>query len=186
MGGTEAFPDLGKHCHLADCRLLDFLPFTCDSCRQVFCLEHKNYKSHDCPIGINNKNRRVTICETCGISIEVTGCDGEAEKLILEKHQKSGTCDPKKKKKKPTCPVKRCRETLSFSNSNICKNCEITFCLRHRFPADHTCMHLIKVPQPRVNNKFLLALTSRSSKDCAKDVVSRSISSPGTPSVKAN
>lgn len=35
-GGTEAFPDLGKHCQLLDCHQLDFLPFTCDGCKQVF------------------------------------------------------------------------------------------------------------------------------------------------------
>jgi len=35
-GGTEAFPDLGKHCQRVDCHQLDFLPFTCDGCKQVF------------------------------------------------------------------------------------------------------------------------------------------------------
>lgn len=35
-GGTEAFPDLGKHCQHVDCHQLDFLPFTCDGCKQVF------------------------------------------------------------------------------------------------------------------------------------------------------
>ncbi|XP_040868754.1 uncharacterized protein [Glycine max] len=34
-GGTEAFPDLGKHCQHRDCNQLDFLPFTCDGCQQV-------------------------------------------------------------------------------------------------------------------------------------------------------
>jgi hypothetical protein len=34
-GGTEAFPDLGKHCQHLDCHQLDFLPFTCDGCKQV-------------------------------------------------------------------------------------------------------------------------------------------------------
>jgi len=34
-GGTEAFPDLGKHCQHVDCHRLDFLPFTCDGCKQV-------------------------------------------------------------------------------------------------------------------------------------------------------
>lgn len=34
--GTEAFPDLGRHCQRSDCNQLDFLPFKCDGCHQVF------------------------------------------------------------------------------------------------------------------------------------------------------
>ena len=36
--GTPEFPDLGKHCSVSDCRLIDFLPFTCDRCNQVLFL----------------------------------------------------------------------------------------------------------------------------------------------------
>lgn len=48
-GGTEAFPDLGRHCQLSDCHQLDFLPFTCHACHKVshfypfilrFCFTH--------------------------------------------------------------------------------------------------------------------------------------------------
>ena len=33
--GTPQFPDLGKHCSVDDCKLIDFLPFTCDRCKKV-------------------------------------------------------------------------------------------------------------------------------------------------------
>jgi len=33
--GSPEFPDLGKHCADSDCKLVDFLPFTCDRCYQV-------------------------------------------------------------------------------------------------------------------------------------------------------
>ena len=33
--GTPAFPNLGKHCSVDDCKLIDFLPFTCDCCNKV-------------------------------------------------------------------------------------------------------------------------------------------------------
>ncbi|KAJ0782643.1 putative transcription regulator A20-like family [Helianthus annuus] len=33
--GTPAFPDLGKHCSVDDCKLIDFLPFTCDCCNKL-------------------------------------------------------------------------------------------------------------------------------------------------------
>lgn len=34
-GGTEAFPDLGRHCQHSECKQLDFLPFNCNGCRKV-------------------------------------------------------------------------------------------------------------------------------------------------------
>ncbi|KAI4351504.1 hypothetical protein L6164_005870 [Bauhinia variegata] len=193
-GGTEAFPDLGKHCQHLDCNQLDFLPFTCDGCHKVFCLEHRSFKSHSCPKS-DDKSRKVVVCETCSMAIETTGYNGEDEKAILEKHEKSGNCDPRKKKK-PVCPVRRCKEVLTFSNTSTCKTCQMKVCLKHRFPADHDCK---RVAPPRSlsssvaaaaggrwTDRFLAALASRNGKDCAKNG-SRSNSPPSSsPSVKVH
>ncbi|KAL8130614.1 hypothetical protein V2J09_019769 [Rumex salicifolius] len=197
-GGTEAFPDLGRHCQHPDCNQLDFLPFTCDGCKFVFCLEHRSFKSHECPKSDHN-SRKVIICELCSTSIETTGRDGEDEKAILERHEKSKDCNPLKKKK-PKCPAKRCREVLTFSNTAICKSCHGKVCLKHRFPADHSCNSMDStvavaiatgLSGPSSNNpNFLAALASRLGKECgingggnAKGKVA--VSSPRTPSVKA-
>ena len=193
-GGTEAFPDLGKHCQQPDCKQLDFLPFTCEGCKQVFCLEHRSYMSHSCPKSDHN-SRKVIICETCSISIETTGHGGQDEEAILKKHQNSGTCDPQNKKK-PICPVKRCKEVLTFSNSSTCKTCHIKVCLKHRFPADHACGRAasspvsVSVTAPASasgwwNNKFLAAFASRTEQECGKSGGGSSASAPGNPSVKA-
>ncbi|KAL3526457.1 hypothetical protein ACH5RR_011113 [Cinchona calisaya] len=188
-GGTEAFPDLGRHCQHSDCHLLDFLPFTCGACHKVFCLDHRSYKSHDCPKS-QLTSRKVVVCEICSTAIETTGSDGVDEKSILEKHEKSGDCDPKKKKK-PTCSVRRCKEILTFSNTTTCKHCQIKFCLKHRFPADHACKQKISSPSPllkdgrEANNKFLLALALRNAKECGNKIRA-STSPPPTPSVKAH
>ncbi|KAK7266202.1 hypothetical protein RIF29_18844 [Crotalaria pallida] len=193
-GGTEAFPDLGKHCQHQDCNLLDFLPFTCQGCKQVFCLEHRSYKSHECPKSDHN-SRKVVVCETCSISIETTGhISQEEEAAILEKHHKSGKCDPNNKKK-PICPVKRCKGVLTFSNTSTCKTCNIKVCLKHRFPADHACGKAASSSLPsaanaasangRWNNRFLAALASRNAQDCGKSKGRNSSSPPSTPSVKA-
>lgn len=40
--------DIGKHCGLKDCKRLDFLPFECDGCSGVFCLDHKGRTAHAC------------------------------------------------------------------------------------------------------------------------------------------
>ncbi|XP_059294074.1 zinc finger AN1 domain-containing stress-associated protein 12 [Lycium ferocissimum] len=188
-GGTEAFPDLGRHCQLSDCHQLDFLPFTCHACQKVFCVEHRSCKSHECPKSDYN-SRKVLVCEICSVSIETTGFQGEDDKAILQKHEKSGDCDPKKKKK-PTCPVKRCKEVLTFSNTSTCKTCRIQVCLKHRFPADHACKRNSSTSQPLVkdrteaNNKFLTALAARSGNDCGNKNRASSSSPPTNPSVKA-
>ncbi|XP_031110417.1 zinc finger AN1 domain-containing stress-associated protein 12 [Ipomoea triloba] len=189
-GGTEAFPDLGRHCEFSDCRQLDFLPFKCDACRHVFCVDHRSYISHAC-LKSDRHSRKVLVCDACSMSIETTGCGGEdEEKAILQRHQKLGHCDPAKKKK-PTCPVRRCKEPLTFSNTTVCKGCQIPVCLKHRFPADHACKgRATSSPAPAplrgaTNNKFLVAFAARNEKDCGNKS-RESTSSPTTiPSVKA-
>lgn len=112
------------------------------------------------------------VCEACSIAIETTGFDGEDEKKILERHEKSGDCDPKKKKK-PTCPVRRCKEVLTFSNTATCKTCRVKICLKHRFPADHACQQLrspSSAPATTAANKFLAAFTARNGKDCGNKI----------------
>ncbi|XP_055966768.1 AN1-type zinc finger protein 1 [Sorex fumeus] len=41
--------DIGQHCQVAHCRQKDFLPFKCDGCSGIFCLEHRSRSSHNCP-----------------------------------------------------------------------------------------------------------------------------------------
>uniref|UniRef100_A0A8C5NYD2 Zinc finger, AN1-type domain 1 n=1 Tax=Jaculus jaculus TaxID=51337 RepID=A0A8C5NYD2_JACJA len=41
--------DIGQHCQVPHCRQRDFLPFVCDGCSGIFCLEHRSKDSHDCP-----------------------------------------------------------------------------------------------------------------------------------------
>ncbi|KAK0584773.1 hypothetical protein LWI29_018448 [Acer saccharum] len=192
-GGTEAFPDLGRHCQNPDCQQLDFLPFKCDGCHKVFCLEHRSYKSHECQKQ-DIKSRKVIVCEVCSVSIETTGCNEENEKTLLEKHIKSGDCDPKKHKK-PTCPVRRCKEVLTFSNTSTCKTCNLTVCLKHRFPADHACNKKdsmmvgkeVVTAKGRWQDRFLVSFASRNGKECTKTdrSSSKASSSKSTPSVKA-
>ncbi|XP_062151308.1 zinc finger AN1 domain-containing stress-associated protein 12 [Alnus glutinosa] len=181
-GGTEAFPDLGQHCQHPDCHQLDFLPFKCDGCRKVFCSEHRSYRTHECPKSDHN-SRKVVVCEACSMSIEVTGRDGEGEKKMLERHERSGNCDPKKKKK-PTCPVGRCKEILTFSNTSTCKTCQLKVCLKHRFPADHACRQA-QACKGSWNDKFLAALASRNGRDCSKNGRGSASPSSTSSSVKA-
>ena len=66
-------------------------------------------------------------------SIETTGSDKQGIKSLLVEHERSGDCDPRKRKK-PVCPVKRCSESLTSANNLTCKDSGVKFCLKHEFP----------------------------------------------------
>lgn len=48
------FPDLGSQCSYTLCQQLDFLPFKCNRCNKIFCLEHMRYDNHQCPVKKDN------------------------------------------------------------------------------------------------------------------------------------
>ncbi|XP_047066201.1 zinc finger AN1 and C2H2 domain-containing stress-associated protein 16-like [Lolium rigidum] len=136
--GTPEFPDLGRHCSVGDCHQIDFLPFTCDRCEYVFCLQHRSYTSHKCPVA-NNKDVTVVICPLCAKGVRLN--PNEDANITWEAHVNTD-CDPsnyQRATKKKKCPVPRCKETLTFSNTIRCKDCSKEHCLKHRFGPDHMC-----------------------------------------------
>lgn len=137
--GTPEFPDLGKHCTVDDCRQIDFLPFTCDRCSQVFCLDHRSYIKHNCPKA-DRKDVTVVICPLCAKGVRLI--PDEDPNITWETHVNT-ECDPsnyEKVTKKKKCPVPGCREILTFSNTIKCKDCLVNHCLKHRFGPDHKCL----------------------------------------------
>ncbi|XP_021800135.1 zinc finger AN1 and C2H2 domain-containing stress-associated protein 11-like [Prunus avium] len=136
--GTPEFPDLGRHCYVADCQQIDFLPFTCDSCHQVFCLEHRSYIKHNCPKA-DRQNVTVVICPLCAKGVHLI--PDEDANITWERHVNT-ECDPsnyEKATKKKKCPVHGCKEILTFSNTIKCRDCMADHCLKHRFGPDHKC-----------------------------------------------
>jgi hypothetical protein len=69
--GMTEFSNLGVHCAAEGCALKDFLPFTCDACSKVFCLEHRVYETHACPVGHSAKDVRVFLCPICDKSVKI-------------------------------------------------------------------------------------------------------------------
>lgn len=137
--GTPAFPDLGKHCSDEECKLIDFLPFTCDRCDKVFCLQHRSYAKHMCP-NANQMDVTVLICPLCAQGVRLV--PNEDPNITWDNHV-NGNCDPsnyQKVTKKKRCPVSGCKEILVFSNTIRCKECTQEHCLRHRFGPDHKCL----------------------------------------------
>ncbi|EOY09286.1 Zinc finger (C2H2 type, AN1-like) family protein [Theobroma cacao] len=161
--GTPEFPDLGKHCSVEDCKQIDFLPFTCDRCRLVFCLEHRSYIKHRCPKA-DKKDVTVVICPLCAKGVHLI--PDEDPNITWETHVNT-ECDPSnydKVTKKKKCPVPGCREVLTFSNTIKCRDCTIDHCLKHRFGPDHNC------PGPKKPDSGFpfMGLLSRSRKEESK------------------
>ncbi|KDP26044.1 hypothetical protein JCGZ_21077 [Jatropha curcas] len=161
--GTPQFPDLGKHCNKEDCRQIDFLPFTCDRCSQIFCLEHRSYAKHNC-LKADSKDVTVVICPLCAKGVRLN--PDEDPNISWETHVNT-ECDPSnydKVTKKRKCPVRGCREVLTFSNTIRCRDCTIDHCLKHRFGPDHSCPGPKK---PEMGFQFM-ALLNRSRKEESK------------------
>eukprot|EP00435_Cladocopium_sp_Y103_P011914 s2091_g3.t1 len=135
LGIMANFSDCGKHCSDPYCKQQDLLPFECDACGKTFCSQHFKYEAHQCSKGRSDKDRRVIVCPLCDMAIPHTG----DESVLFEAHMASGACVPKVKTEKPRCPVKGCREKLTFSNSCECGSCGLKVCLKHRFEDQHDC-----------------------------------------------
>ncbi|XP_030515202.2 zinc finger AN1 and C2H2 domain-containing stress-associated protein 16 [Rhodamnia argentea] len=176
--GTPEFPDLGKHCTVDDCKQIDFLPFTCDRCNQVFCLEHRSYVKHRCPKA-DRKDVTVVICPLCAKGVRL---NPDVDPNITWESHVNIECDPSnydKVTKKRKCPVPGCREILTFSNTIKCKDCTWDHCLKHRFGPDHNCAGPKKLETtfPFVN--FL----NRSKKEVSKSSGAPATSSKWTASI---
>lgn len=153
------FHTLGKHCTQPECKQLDFLPFTCDLCKKVFCLDHREYKQHDCPQIHTRKDAIVPVCPACNQLCVLK--KGENAEERLRAHLAAGCPDeartviPPKKKK---CNFRGCGggELLPV----VCNECHLNFCLKHRFPAAHKCHRIVTARSPQV---------------CAQEVTSTSV-----------
>ncbi|XP_022909004.1 AN1-type zinc finger protein 2A [Onthophagus taurus] len=130
-------PSLGNHCSNKSCNKLDFLPIKCDACGQIFCNEHYNYLTHNCPESYK-KNNQVPVCPLCNIPIPV---GGKLPDVAVSAHIDSDCqSDPAKNRRKVftnKCTRKGCKvkEVIRV----ICEDCKMNYCLKHRHPIDHDC-----------------------------------------------
>ena len=136
--GSADLLALGSHCSVPDCKQIDFLPFSCDCCGQVFCLEHRTCQSHACQkAGLRDTS--TIVCPICAKAVKLSADDDPNE--AFERHQQQG-CDPSNYAKvhdRPRCPAKGCKEKLGAINTYTCKECTVQVCLKHRFPEAHQC-----------------------------------------------
>ncbi|XP_028290428.1 AN1-type zinc finger protein 1 [Gouania willdenowi] len=81
--------DIGKHCQVESCNIKDYLPFVCDSCSGLFCLEHRSREAHSCP-EVSVKREPVTSCSSTSYTCSVKECRGKEVLPVIcpqcEKH----------------------------------------------------------------------------------------------------
>jgi predicted nucleic acid binding AN1-type Zn finger protein len=129
--------EYGQHCSLSDCNQIDFLPFTCNACEKIYCLDHRSYAAHQCKVGLS-RDHQALFCPECSSSL-VVGVNGNADE-VLSRHLtydcagKQANSSAKKK-----CLVKGCKESLTLTK---CKLCHEDVCIPHRFEKDHNCTSL--------------------------------------------
>lgn len=129
---TADLMDVGQHCAHVECRQLDFLPFKCQRCSKVYCLEHR-------VCGCTSESKQVVVCPLCARAVIIS--PGEDVELVFDRHTRSD-CDPShydRVHRKPRCPASSCREKLTSTNSYTCRDCGVTVCLKHRLQTDHQC-----------------------------------------------
>ncbi|KAH1194699.1 Zinc finger AN1 and C2H2 domain-containing stress-associated protein 16 [Glycine max] len=170
--GTPEFPHLGKHCSVSYCKQLDFLPFTCDRCNQVYCLLHRGYIKHKCTKA-NKQDVTVAICPLCAKGVRLIP---DQDPNITWDNHVNVDCDPSNYEKvteKRECPAPGCKEVLVFSNTIKCRDCLKDHCLKHRFGPDHKCSG----PQKLETSFSFMGLLNRSRKEGPKPNLASTTSS---------
>lgn len=128
------FDRLGKHCSEPSCKLLDFLPFECTSCKKTFCLEHRSFTAHKCTA----QDVYAPECPMCGQVIPVTK-DEDPNRKVDQHIQQGCPKESSTNHKAHTykCSAPKCSKIEVMPVA--CASCRKNFCLKHRMPLDHAC-----------------------------------------------
>lgn len=137
----RSFAPSTKH-HACEMHHADFLPFVCDACTKVLCLEHRSYTAHACTKAAG-RDHRVIACPICLQRVGVSA--DEDVNVTFERHMATSGCDPAKRSQdgrrqaQQQCGAAKCRTKLGPSNRFECKSCSKVVCLSHRLPESHQC-----------------------------------------------
>ncbi|KAF9013247.1 hypothetical protein BDQ17DRAFT_1296767 [Cyathus striatus] len=134
---------VGKKCSHPSCHLVDYLPFKCQHCTQLYCQEHFKVEAHQCPEYDESKHDRVAPnCPLCNTPVAVR--PNQDPNVRMEEHFTKEcsvmTGRSTKANASPRCARAKCGKIL-FSPIR-CTQCRAQFCPSHRFPADHSCPSL--------------------------------------------
>jgi len=141
-------PELGKHCSYISlassqpCNLLDFLPFTCDNCKKIYCEEHRLAQDHNCD---TIYDKIIPTCPVCNQIIYIkTSQDVNIE---VNKHINAGC--PKvtqPEMRKFSCTVSGCKS--KELQRIVCPQCKKEFCSTHKYVTAHDCVSKLAATKP--------------------------------------
>jgi len=181
------FAHIGKSCTF--CNTQDFLPFTCEACQSIFCLEHRSYLAHNCTKSIG-KDHKVISCPLCSQSIHFFDDGSASVHEIFDKHlrlecvnrgsmnginnnalsstQTSSSSSSIQSsvpmiKAPKRCLTKGCKDILTTSNTFYCPKCRQETCLKHRFGDAHDCVNASRGIGRTVGNSSSSSSSSSSS-----------------------
>lgn len=166
-GDVEA---IGAHCQAEYCRQLDFLPFKCASCHQLFCGDHRTETAHSCPKA------------------------GEWARKRAQANQGPPSSSPLPFTPKPSiltheqqCSDPACKTLINtpLVTGVHCEKCRREYCLKHRFTYDHNCDKLTPLGVSAVQTqkeKGLAALDRLRAWGASKRV---NVPKPGLPQTRA-
>ncbi|KFA65249.1 hypothetical protein S40285_01455 [Stachybotrys chlorohalonatus IBT 40285] len=166
---------IGTHCQYDYCNQLDFLPFRCDSCRHIYCLDHRTESSHKCAhAGEWAEKRRLAQLSQPSIGQGKTLRDKVSEK---------------------PCATPECKTVVgtSLTPGVHCQTCNRDYCLKHRLKEDHNCKNLTPVgARPTAAAQIDVAQRTRSALDrlrawgsARKEQASRALPKPKPSSAAA-
>lgn len=137
--------DAAIKCDMPNCRIHTFLPYKCKLCNLNYCDIHSTTEEHCCPFKENDSPK--IICDYCDILLVNT--QEEIEKHLIHE------CTYKKKKKKSLmiCNMQNCKTVLNGINDFKCKQCNMLYCLKHRYPEVHQCQEKKKKKQSFIKNE---------------------------------
>lgn len=170
------FEHVGSHCSLSTCKQKDFLPFTCDSCHQQFCLSHRSYDSHGCDGGLK-KDMTSLDCPICGKSVKFDKAKDPNE--VWEDHY-SFFCAKQSTTASHIihCARHGCSSHLGPSNTFQCPKCQKKVCLSHRMSDEHDCVQTTRKPAP--------TQVKRSIANSSSTAPAKSVAVPPPPTSSSN
>lgn len=132
------FDHVGVHCQFEACNQKDFLPFRCDLCNKMLCLQHRSVLAHSCDAQ-GSRDMISNDCPLCGKSFKFLRSEDPnaawQTHFTSECSQSGGGSSEVRLK----CCSATCRNILGPSNTYQCKICHQKVCLTHRNPEDHQC-----------------------------------------------
>ncbi len=150
---------LGSHCQHPECSLLDFLPFTCDACGHVYCLDHRSYQSHNCSKAAG-KDSTTLVCPLCAKAVKLI--PGQDPNAAFEAHTS--------KVQLLRARQEACQSSCKFAAVTCRQYLILERHLQDCDPSNYARVHRkLKCPVPGCKEK-LTSINTYSCRSCSTDV----------------